>query len=144
MNTEENVMTSTDGQFIPEDESNSKYRSEDSLSRFTALAAPLMDQDFPWIDIEEDIMIPAQQCDCYQRGELNRLSTVFSMMLEKMVMVMLCTLDAYLSTEDLQQVLGQFVDSMQDLSRAAANARENTPVDAFRLGLLEELRHGRF
>ena len=135
-------MTSTDEQFIPEDDSNSKYK--DSLSRFVALAAPFMDQDFPWIDIEEDIMVPAQQCDCYQRGELNRLSTVFSMMLEKMVIAMLCTLDGYLSTEDLQQVLGQFVDSMQDLTRAAANARENTPVDAFRLGLLEELRNGRF
>ena len=137
-------MRSTDGQFIPEDDSNSKYRGEDSLSRFIALAAPFRDQDFPWIDIDEDIMRPAQQCGCYERGELNRLSTVFSMMLEKVVIAMLCTLDGYLASENLQSVLGQFVDSMQDLSRAAANARENTPVDAFRLGLLEELRNGRF
>ena len=132
-------MTGTDEQSIPDDDSDSIYRGEDSLSRFIALVAPLVDQGYTWIDIGEDIESPAQRCGSYDRSELNGLSTVFSMILQKMGHAMLCALIGYLSMEDSRRVLGQFVDSMQDLTKAAVSARENTLIGAFRLGLLEEL-----
>lgn len=132
-------MTCTDEQFIPDDDSNSIYSGEDSLSRFIALVAPLVNQEYTWIDIGEDIMSPAQRCGSYDRSELNGLSTIFSMILQKMGHAMLCALVGYLSMEDSRQVLGQFVDSMRDLTEAAVGARENTLIETFRLGLLEEL-----
>jgi len=139
INTEENVMTCTDGQFIPEDDLNTIHSGEDSLSRFVELLAPLVNQGYTWIDIGEDIMIPAQRCGSYDRNELNGLSTVFSILLQKMSNAMLCALTAYLSMANPRCILGEFVDSMRDLTDAVVKARDNTLIEVFRLGVLEEV-----
>ena len=90
-------------------------------------------------DIAGDIIAPAGQCDDDEHLELQRLCTVFSLVLQYLGSVILSDLAEYLASFDSAHTLKRFLRSVNELSDTLSHVYEASILDAFSRTLTQEL-----
>lgn len=100
-------------------------------------------ESLPTVEIEEQILKPAERCTRAENRELARLCCVFSMVLERAAQAVLEAVAEYLVTADGDGCLRGFTTSMKIITQALVDAYETSLLEAFRMGLRMELYCGR-
>ncbi|MHC4435277.1 MAG: hypothetical protein ACYTBS_25870, partial [Planctomycetota bacterium] len=81
--------------------------------------------------IAEDILTPAQRCNDDEKLEVERLCTLFSLVLEYLGHAVLSALAGYLASFESAYVFKRFLESVEQLTDTLSDAYDASILDVF-------------
>lgn len=112
-----------------------------TLRAFIAIVYPLCrgDDTMRNPNIVEDILTPAQRCNDDEKLEVERLCTLFSLVLEYLGHAVLSALATYLASFESACVLKRFLEAVEQLTDTLSDAYDASILEAFRVQLKKGL-----
>jgi len=127
--------------FAPEDKPEVPRKEVKDLREIIALVHPLVCTRgrAANVDIDRDILFPAETCKWSEHYDLVNLCEVFRFLLDQIGITILSTLATYLSNFDPEETLSHLYDGFDHLAARMVNAHYTSIIDAFRIGFAEGL-----